>query len=72
MDDGNVVVPITWVLGIIGTLGTVIGVMAREFFKLQNNRVAETRSDTVKVITALNENTNALNKLSDSLVSGDA
>lgn len=65
--EGQVSVPISWVSGIIGTLGTVIGVMAREFFKLQNKRVEETRSDTERLVQALSDNTSALHRITDAL-----
>lgn len=68
--DGNVAIPLSWFLGVIATLGGVIAVMAREFFKMQNVRVTEARGDTERVVQALNDNTTALNKMTDALSSG--
>jgi len=68
--DGDVAIPLTWFLGIIATLGGTIAAMAREFFKLQNTRVEETRKDTERVVKALNDNSNALEKITDTLTTG--
>ncbi|WP_299198326.1 MULTISPECIES: hypothetical protein [Pseudomonadota] len=70
MGDGDVAIPLSWFLGVIATLGGTIGVMAREFFKVQNTRVEEARGDTEKVVTALNDNTSALNDLTGALTNG--
>lgn len=73
MDGGTaaaVAIPLSWFLSVIATLGGVIGVMAREFFKLQNKRADEARSDTERVVDALNNNTNALNAIIASLKPG--
>jgi hypothetical protein len=68
--DGNVAIPLSWFLGVIATLGGVIGVMAREFFKMQNTRVEEARGDTERMVQALNDNTTALNQMTDALSQG--
>lgn len=65
--DPNVAIPISWFLGVIATLGGVIGVLAREIMKLQNNRADTAAGYTERVLTALNDNTNALNNLTDAL-----
>lgn len=69
MEDAGVTIPLSWFLGTIATLGGVIAVMAREFFKSLTGRVEEARADTEKIITALNDNTNALNSMADAVSS---
>ena len=70
MENVGVTIPLEWFLGVIATLGGIIGLMAREFFKMQNQRTDDARTDTEKVLTALNNNTNALNALVERLSVG--
>lgn len=65
-----VAIPLSWFLGTITGLAGVIGVLGRTVFNLQNTRADEAREDTEKVVQALNDNTQALNKMADLLTSG--
>jgi len=66
----QVAIPLSWFLSTIAGLAGVIGLLARTIFSLQNQRADEARGDTETVVTALNDNTQALNKMTDVLTSG--
>ena len=77
MEDAGVTIPLSWFLSTIALLSGVIGMMAREFLKLQNERIVEAnkrsqeiREDTERVVTTLNDNTGALNRLTDAITGG--
>lgn len=73
MDGGTaaaVAIPLTWFLSTIAGLAGVIGLLARTVFSLQNQRADEARADTETVLQALNDNTQAVNRLTDVLTAG--
>jgi hypothetical protein len=68
--DGAIALPVSVIITLIVTLGGVIGFLFRELIKSQNTRQEETKEYTTKVLTALNENTNALKTLTEKIVEG--
>ena len=66
----QVAIPLSWFLSTIAGLAGVIGLLARTVYGLQNQRADEARGDTETVVNALNDNTQALNRMTDVLTSG--
>lgn len=72
MEDPSVTIPLAWFLTTIAGLAGVIGVLGRTIYSLQNKRADDAIENTTQVLTALNDNTTALNKLTDVISSGGA
>lgn len=72
MEDPGVTIPLTWFLTTIAGLAGVIGVLGRTIFQLQNKRAEDAVSQTTQVLTALNDNTKAIEQLTDAVSAGGA
>lgn len=65
MEDPGVTIPLSWFLATIASLAGVIGLLARTVFNLQNRRAEDATATTTQVLTALNDNTRAIEKLTE-------
>jgi hypothetical protein len=63
----TVAIPLQWFLGAVGSLTAVIGILGRTIFKVQEERRTGDLASQEKMLVAMRNSTEAINRLAQAL-----